>query len=102
MIIDNMKAEKLHGDRRTVSDTAFVETVIWRVPRPVVGSRHRYRNRLALIDDGRCVLRYDNEAGKGDHKHYGRRQVAYNFSDIERLQSDFNTEVEEWLARNQT
>ena len=102
MLIDNMKAEKLYGDRRPVSDTAFVETVIWRVPRPVVGSRHRYKYRLALIEGGRCVLRYDNEAGKGDHKHYGRRQVAYNFSDIERLRSDFNTEVEEWLARNQT
>ena len=43
VLIDNMKAEKLHGDRRPVSDTAFVETVIWRVTRPVVGSRHRYR-----------------------------------------------------------
>ena len=101
MIIDNMKAGKLHGDRSAVSNTAFVETVIWRVPDPL-WARVTIQYRLTLIEGGRCVLRYDNEAGKGDHKHYGRRQVAYNFTVIERLQSDFNTEVEEWRSRNQT
>jgi hypothetical protein len=37
----------------------------------VRGSRHQYKYRLVLVVNDDCVLRYDNEAGKGDHKHVG-------------------------------
>jgi hypothetical protein len=33
---------------------------------------HELWYRLALVVGGKCVLRYDNEAGKGDHRHVGR------------------------------
>lgn len=52
-----------------------MELVIWRVPDPVRGSAHGLEYRLALVVDGVCVLRYDNEAGKGDHKHVGEREM---------------------------
>lgn len=29
---------------------------------------------------GYCVLRYDNEAGKGDHKHVGEEELPYVFT----------------------
>jgi hypothetical protein len=44
----------------------------------------------------RSVIRYDNEAGKGDHRHVGRRELAYAFSDPETLQVDFWRDVDEW------
>jgi hypothetical protein len=53
---------------------------------------------LALVADGVCLLRYDNEAGKGDHKHVGEREVAYHFTDLATLQADFWKDVETWRA----
>ena len=50
--------------------------VVWEVPKPKRGSAHSFKYRLALISDGVCMLRYDNEAGKGDHKHIGRREAT--------------------------
>ena len=35
------------------------------------GSTHDYKYALAYVVAGQCVIRYDNEAGKGDHKHFG-------------------------------
>jgi Family of unknown function (DUF6516) len=32
---------------------------------------YRFKYRLALVADGICVLRYDNETGKNDHRHRG-------------------------------
>ena len=55
--------------RATLDDDSFLEIVIWELPKPLAGSSHRYKYRLALVSENICVLRYDNEAGKGDHKH---------------------------------
>lgn len=97
-----MEAERLLKTKRSVSETALVDMKVWRVPQRVRGSDHDFKYSLALVDGGRCVLRYDNEAGKGDHKHLGDRQVAYRFVDIEQLQDDFWKDVEEWLTRSET
>jgi hypothetical protein len=43
-----------------------------------------------------CVLRFDNETGKGDHKHAGEREVAYAFKDLDQLVTDFWNEIERW------
>jgi hypothetical protein len=43
--------------------------------------------------DNACVLRYDNETGKGDHKHVDEVEVPYQFSDLDRLQADFWADV---------
>lgn len=83
-------------ERVVLSESAFVEAIVWRLRRPAPGSEHRYKYRLALVSDGVCVLRYDNEAGKGDHKHVRERQIAYRFTDLETLQSDFWRDVEKW------
>lgn len=82
-----------------IADNAAVELVIWELPSPLRGSSHLYKYRLALIVDDVCVLRYDNEAGKGDHKHLGNRQVPYDFRSVADLQVDFWKDVEEWQSR---
>ena len=94
----NMDAELLFRKREGLSETAFVELVIWRVPDPVRGSAHGFKYRLALVSEGVCVLRYDNEAGKGDHKHVDEREVPYRFTDLATLQADFWTDVVTWRA----
>lgn len=80
--------------RVAVSDTAFAEFVLWRVPIPVRGTSHSYKYRLALVEDDVCTVRYDNEAGKGDHRHIGDRGEAYYFTTIEQLIADFLGEIE--------
>jgi hypothetical protein len=92
-----MPAEPLLDERHVLSETAFAELVIWRVPAPVRGSAHESRYRLALVADGKCVLRYDNEAGKGDHRHLGDKEQEYRFKSAEQLLADFWTDVEEVL-----
>lgn len=66
------------------------------MPQPVRKSAHEYKYRLALVSDHVCVLRYDNEAGKGDHKHAGDREVPYTFVDLKSLEADFRRDVENW------
>ena len=83
-------------ERHVLAENAFVDLVIWRVPRAVRGSTHDLKYRLALIVEGECVLRYDNEAGKGDHKHVGNNEMQYLFRGYEDLISDFWADVERW------
>jgi len=37
-------------------------------------------------------VRYDNETGKGDHRHYGRYEEPYPFESLEKLIEDFRNE----------
>jgi Family of unknown function (DUF6516) len=98
-MLSNMKADVLLHERHVLAEDAFAEIVVWRVPRAIRGSTHRFKYRLALVVAGECVLRYDNEAGKGDHRHLGGVETAYAFSSYERLLSDFWTDVALWRQR---
>ncbi|MFP4388305.1 MAG: DUF6516 family protein [Desulfococcaceae bacterium] len=75
-----MGSTLLLEERRLLSENAFVEMVVWRLGKPLLKSSHPYKYRLALVVDGKCLLRYDNEAGKGDHKHIGGVEFPYVFS----------------------
>lgn len=90
-----MHAEPLMHERR-VLEVGFIEAVVWRLPHPLRGSTHDLKYRLAYVVDNRCVLRYDNEAGKGDHRHFGDEETAYVFTSIDRLLDDFLTDVAIW------
>jgi hypothetical protein len=94
--MSNTKAELLLDERHVLDSRAFVEIVVSRVPRPVRGSRHDFKYRLAFVVDGTCVLRYDNEAGKGDHRHIGDMEEPYRFVDANTLLSDFWRDVQKW------
>jgi Family of unknown function (DUF6516) len=91
-----MDATLLLHERRVVAESAFVELVVWQVPSPVRGSTHSFRYRLALVVDDVCVLRYDNEAGKGDHKHRGGKETPYVFTTPAQLLADFWNDVNRW------
>ena len=91
-----MKAELLIDERHVLDPRMFVEIVVWQLPRPARGSAHRFKYRLALVVDGVCMLHYDNETGKGDHRHVREVEEPYVFSDADTLLADFWREVEEW------
>jgi hypothetical protein len=91
-----MKADLVMRERLWLTDDLKVEIVIWRLPQPVLGSLHSFKYRMALVSNGICVLRYDNEAGKGDHKHVDEVEVVYHFVDLTILQEDFRSDVERW------
>jgi hypothetical protein len=98
-INSNMDAELLFRKRIALLENVFVEMAVWKVPNPVRGSLHGFKYRLALVADDVCVLRYDNESGKGDHRHIEEVEIAYHFTNLERLQADFWQDVETWRAK---
>ena len=97
VIVSNMNAELLLLEHHVLSVNVFVEMVVWKLPSPLPGSRHSFKYRLALVVDSACVLRYDNESGKGDHKHIGVREVPYVFSSARKLLEDFWRDVDKWM-----
>lgn len=88
-----MKAELLIRERVVYPDSALVEMVVWRLPKPTPPSRHSFKYRLVYVAGGRRVLGYDNERGKGDHRHFGGREESFTFSSIEELLARFSSEV---------
>lgn len=68
--------------------------VVWRVLVPVPPSQHAFKYRLVFVRDGKRIVGYDNERGKGDHKHVGKRELKYRFTDIDTLVHDFLRDVE--------
>ena len=63
------------------------------------GSARDFKYRLALVSNEVCVLRYDNEAGKGDHRHLDGVESDYQFESLEQLQQDFWNDAMLWRAR---
>ena len=91
-----MKARLLLDERHQVTAEGFAELRIWNVPESVRGSAHRLKYALAYVVAGTCVLRYDNEAGKGDHRRLGADETPYRFTTPEQLLADFWQDVDGW------
>ena len=89
-----MKAAELLRRRITYSELAFAELVLWQLPASVPGSVHSYKYRLAYVVDGVCVLRYDNESGKGDHRHFRNQESPYIFQTVDELLDAFQRDIE--------
>jgi hypothetical protein len=91
-----MKSRLLLDERYQLRADAFVALRVWQVPQAVRGSVHPYKYALAYVVAEVCVLRYDNEAGKGDHKHIGALETAYKFTTLDALLMDFWQDVDQW------
>jgi len=88
-----MKAERLFYDKAVLPDGAIVEMVIWKVPEPVPPTTHGLKYRLFYGIDGERIVGYDNERGKGDHRHVKGRETVYRFVSAEKLVADFLADV---------
>ena len=93
-----MKAERLLHRRIVLNDTAFVELVLWRLPEPVPPCQHSFKYRLAFVAQGKCRIRYDNERGKGDHRHVSGKEWVYVFVSVDQLLDDFERDVQDWSS----
>ena len=95
-----MRAVLLIRRRVVLAPDAFVDMVVWRVPQPVPPSAHGFKYRLAYIVAGRCVLRYDNERNKGDHRHVCTMEALNAFSTPDQLMADFHADIVRWNDEN--
>lgn len=95
-----MKAKELVRTRIVYSDSAFAELVLWELASPLPGAKHAYKYRLAFVVKGKCIFRYDNESGKGDHRHIRGKEHRYQFSTPEQLLADFQRDIERWMHEN--
>lgn len=89
-----MRATELLRRRIVYSEVSFAELVLWKLPAPLPGSAHSYKYRLAFVVNEVCVLRYDNESGKGDHRHLKGKESLYVFAGVDKLLADFQRDVE--------
>ncbi|MBI4741569.1 MAG: hypothetical protein HY777_08520 [Betaproteobacteria bacterium] len=69
-----------------------IEIVIWALPKITSDRPHSLKYRLYCGHYGKCVVRYDNESGKGDHRHYGDKEEAYLFVGLPELIEDFKND----------
>jgi hypothetical protein len=67
--------------------------VLWRLPAPVPGSPHSFKYSLFYGYPGRRAVGYDNERGKGDHRHRDGVETPYAFQGLDRLLADFEADV---------
>ena len=89
-----MKATLRLRSRVVLPDGTIVEMVVWELPHETPERPHALKYRLFCGRDGKCLVRYDDETGKGDHLHYGDRERPYRFISWERLMEDFLADVD--------
>jgi hypothetical protein len=91
-----MNATLVQKERIPLGDDRFVEIIIWAIPEPIPPATHGFKYRLAYVVGETCVVRYDNERGKGDHKHIGGVETPYTFTTLDNLSNDFWADVARW------
>ncbi len=95
-----MKATLVYKNKIFVSEQTICEMIIWRLPTKSRERKHGLKYRLHFGKrDGTCLVRYDNETGKGDHRHYGELEESYKFSTYENLIADFLRDVNEMKGK---
>ena len=93
-----MKAALIARSKEVRDDASIIELVIWELPEPLPPSRHCYKYRLYYGLAGEERVRYDNERGKGDHRHLSGLETQYEFVSIETLLNDFERDIEAWRS----
>jgi hypothetical protein len=95
-----MKARLLHKSKEEFAGSVIVETVVWELLEATPDRPHSLKYRLYCGKNGKCIVRYDNETGKGDHRHYGIHEEPYCFVSFAKLIDDFLADVERLTGVN--
>jgi len=93
-----MKAIQLARSKEVRDDGTIVEVVIWELPEPLLPSKHQFKYRLFYGSSQEERVRYDNERGKGDHRHIQGKELLYEFVSVDQLLDDFERDVLNWRA----
>jgi uncharacterized protein DUF6516 len=86
-------AELIFEDKQLLEDGSIVEMRVWRVASPVPPSIHMFKYALFYGRPGKLAVLFDNERGKGDHKHIGGVETGYHFETLEQLIEDLRAAV---------
>ena len=86
---------------KKVKQGLVIEMVVWELDDPLSGSGHclKYRLFCGSLETGACLVRYDNERGKGGHRHVADEEQPYIFTSLEALFADFEEDVREALKK---
>ena len=87
------KATLLVSEKTSYPDVTIMQMVAWSLPKPDPERPHGLKYSLFFGLKGKRLVGYDNERGKGDHKHIGPFEVPYEFQSLPRLFADFEDVV---------
>ncbi len=99
-MIAAMKAALITSFKDVAPNGDLMELVVWRVPKPVPPCAHDFKYRLVYVVNGTRIIGYDNERGKGDHRHVAGEEDEYTFTSVDQLIEDFIAEVELWKSEH--
>lgn len=88
------KAKLLIDEKTVFADGTIVQMVVWLLPNRDQERPHGLKYSLFYGKKGIRIIGYDNERGKGDHKHLGTIQLPYTFTTLGQLIADFRKDVE--------
>jgi Family of unknown function (DUF6516) len=72
----------------------IVEIKVWHLPIASAERPHGLKYSFFYGRDGQRLVGFDNERGKGDHRHILDREEKYEFISIDRLMADFFEAIE--------
>lgn len=95
-----VQARLIANRRFDFEDGSFWELRVWSVPERIEPSPHNFKYSFVYIVHGERVIGYDNERGKGDHRHFKGVETPYFFHSVSQMLADFLADVEQ--VRNDT
>lgn len=87
------EAIRILSEKRALSDGHIMSITVWGVPAPVPPCTHPFKYSLFFGRAGARLVAYDNERGKGDHKHIHGVERPYDFTSLAQLVADFRADV---------
>jgi hypothetical protein len=92
-------AQPVLSYRRDLPNGDIIQVVVWQLSESLPGSSHFYKYRLHYQNaDGSDYIRYDNERGKGDHRHIDGTEELYCFESVKKLVEDFYAAIRQARA----
>ncbi|WP_091878801.1 DUF6516 family protein [Phyllobacterium sp. OV277] len=83
----------IRDERFDFPDGLIVQIKIWKLPYSTTERPHGLKYSLFFGRRGERIIGYDNEAGKGDHRHYRHQEEPYAFRSMVVLVEDFLADI---------
>jgi hypothetical protein len=96
MVYNTIMSAKLILDTKTVlADGRIIQRRVWKLPRTTLERPYGLKFSLYCGKDGQTIVRYDNETGKGAHRHEGPQEIEspYAFVSLVQLLTDFDLAI---------
>jgi hypothetical protein len=96
-----MAKARLIADVKSVdSDGSIIQYRVWKLPAANEERPHDYKYSFYFGRDRVRLTAYDNERGKGDHRHVLDKEEPYRFKSIEMLIADFFRDIDKYRSEN--